>query len=485
LSFSETVSLQKGWNLLGVDSNLSLPELQTKIGIDNLLVIQGQKKTYQKSYVDLNKSFLNDFTALEEGAGYWIKVENNVSFDYSKITYNSEQTIALKSGWNLINALSDLNLISIITQLGVDNLEVIQGANKTYKKAYVDINKSFLNDFKNFEEPTGYWVKVKNDALLRFSFVNRDELASINIAHKFGKATQPPQNGYYYYKPPENAIDGNLNTNNHTQCSAPDNWLQVELPDATKVNKIVIHNITGQSARLNGSTVYLSNRNYTGSQEINSNEALATLNANMIQTIEPSILEENRYLLIKGNPEGTNSCLHLSEVEVYGETPVTPIITEHESSYLIKGSSLIGDIVTTINGVDYQDDELIYSINNSAFSIDANGVIRVNSALQSGVYNVTVTISDGVNAVTGNLTINVTTSTAVADALSSGSVIQVTEEELIQAARDEISSLKGGNSLLSQIYQNGSISYTSGNYHSQLIKIYGDVKQVFPILYGN
>ncbi len=796
LSFSETVSLQKGWNLLGVDSNLSLPELQTKIGIDNLLVIQGQKKTYQKQYVDVNKSFLNDFEAFEVGMGYWIKVANSVTFNYSKIVYQTEQNITLQSGWNLINPPSDLNLSEIIAQLGSDNLEVIQGTTKTYQRAYLSINPS-LNDFQKFEEPQGYWIKLKNASLLRFSFsstlpmmegllstylnkmqfgtegdnlwksstlvqqalvreivtdilngrymqahtkaqtlngevvkfidnlkeyyvlhldlerlndgnyralggtyvfypkgensaiqvphpafdtntdiegietylgmnsrylllsgthrnsvtskspcqlayqesdashnsahyfynvhetlsafnsktlfielhgfgsstretlwsecdssqnpklinisegvedtTNLDETTfmhlfhkqitdtrtiksclyspsqnssssdiytsslggtlniagrftngsanvcsssattslsshrfihieqsydvrqserttilnalktaqtqynEIDIAHKFGKATQGGDPSYYYYEEASLAIDNNDSTYNHTEGTTENNWWQVELPNPTRISKIMIQGRNSNTTRLSGANVYITQEPFIGT--LDENSKVATLLGNGLEQVTTfATPKSGKYLLVKAS--GTNN-LHMVSVEVYGETPVTPIITEHESSYLIKGSSLVGDIVTTINGVDYQADELIYSINNSAFSIDANGVIRVNSALQSGAYNVIVTISDGVNAVTGNLTINVTTSTAVADALSSGSVTQVTEEELIQAARDEISSLRTGNSLLSQIYQNGSISYTSGNYHSQLIKIYGDVKQVFPILYGN
>ena len=90
---------------------------------------------------------------------------------YSRITYTTEQTINLENGWNLINPFTNLNISQVLSQLG-DNLEVIQGMDKTYQKTYADENQDFLNDFKNFEEPIGYWVKVANDTILRFPIVN-------------------------------------------------------------------------------------------------------------------------------------------------------------------------------------------------------------------------------------------------------------------------------------------------------------------------
>ncbi|CAA6816771.1 MAG: Unknown protein [uncultured Sulfurovum sp.] len=796
LIFAENLSLKEGWNLLGANSSLSLDELKRQIGVENLLIVQGEKKTYQKKYVDSNQNMLNDFEAFEKGKSYWVKVASNSSVAYSKIEYETEQNITLTSGWNLINPYADLNLSSIIAQLGVENVEVIQGEDKTYQKAYVDSNQISLNDFEKFEEPKGYWIKVKNAGVLSFSFVNNaptiigtanrvvylyekymftptaqdvdgdvltfsienkpawaefnsttgmlsgypvssdiatfsnikisvsDEEESVislepfsievkearNIAQLFGKATQPPKNGYYYYNEPSRAIDGNLSTANHTQCSAPDNWLQIELPTATKVHKIVLNNVSGQQARLNGSTVYLSNSIYTGSEELNSAESLGTLNSNMIQTIEPSIINESQYLLIKGD----SSCLHLTEVEVYGEltgtpyfegkereifvqesanngtlisnvlakdfqgdrltyslvgdvpfsidnngnilvnglldygtytfevtasdgvnssrtsvsivansqgvaeniahrfgvatqssdesyyyygdpanaidnnlstmnmtadegwlqialpkgtkvskvvvrnrtddwtsrisgtkiyvgtqnfngtaiesdyistltsstepqiftfdtlkegdyiflkedddnmhvleveaygvTPATPVLMEHESELLIQGTSAIGTTVTTLEAIDYQDDTLLYSIDNSVFTIDNQGNIKVNAVLQAGTYDLVVSVSDGVNSISTNITVTVTSATAVEDALSSGSVLSVTEEELIEATRDEISSLKAGDALLLAIYQNGDITYDPGGYDSQLINLYADANKVFPILYGN
>ncbi len=164
---AEILSLEDGWNLIGANSNLSLSELKTKIGDENLLIVQGEKKTYQKSYSDDGLDFLNSFEAFETGKGYWIKVEKAVNIEYDKIIFSEEERLSLVSGWNLINPSSDLSINDIIAQLG-ENLEVIQGAKDVYKKSYTDANQEFLNSFKNFEEPQGYWIKVVSDTTLTF-----------------------------------------------------------------------------------------------------------------------------------------------------------------------------------------------------------------------------------------------------------------------------------------------------------------------------
>jgi uncharacterized protein (DUF1800 family) len=164
---AERLSLQRGWNLVGADSPLTLTELKTKAGSDNLIVVQGQKKTYQKSYEDDGKDFLNNFTTFKKGRGYWIKVNSAVDVEYDKITYTTEENIDLIAGWNLINPPSDLNISEITTQLGA-NLEVIQGVDSTYQKVYAQEGKDFLNTLKKFEEPQGYWMKVNDAVTLHF-----------------------------------------------------------------------------------------------------------------------------------------------------------------------------------------------------------------------------------------------------------------------------------------------------------------------------
>jgi len=156
---NQTITLEQNWNLIGVNTNLTLDELKTKLGTDSILIIQGGGEVYKKE----NNSFLNSFTELKPGYGYWIKLKSQILLEYTPMTY-TVKTIQLTSGWNLINPMSNLTLEEIKTQIGDTNLEVIQGGEKVYKKS----NESFLNSFKKFEEPFGYWIKIANDRELTF-----------------------------------------------------------------------------------------------------------------------------------------------------------------------------------------------------------------------------------------------------------------------------------------------------------------------------
>jgi len=164
-----SIELKKGWNLTGINSLLKLDELKSKVGAENLLIVQGNgaTDTYDKSNVDNGTSFLNKFKQFREGVGYWIKVANDKKIDFN-INYNVSK-ISLTKGWNLINPPKELALDQIKQQIG-DNLLIIQGngATDTYDKSNVDNGTSFLNKFEKFVEPNGYWIKVARDVDLKF-----------------------------------------------------------------------------------------------------------------------------------------------------------------------------------------------------------------------------------------------------------------------------------------------------------------------------
>ena len=164
---TQKVVLKKGWNLVGINSNATLEELKNKIGANNLLVISGPHTDYKKEDEDAGRGFLNDFKKFEDGEGYWIEVANDKTINLP--IYNKPITIKLQSGWNLINPTKPLTLAEIIDQIGSDNLLNITGPKTGYKKSFVDSGDSDLNDFTNFVEPEGYWIKVKNDATLTFN----------------------------------------------------------------------------------------------------------------------------------------------------------------------------------------------------------------------------------------------------------------------------------------------------------------------------
>jgi hypothetical protein len=155
----QNIVLQKGWNLLGINANLTLTELKNQLGDNNLLVISKDEPLYRIDDPDS----AGNFTQTHEKEGYWIKIAHESELKYTPKNY-TDKTIPLHAGWNLINPLSELTLFQIQNQLGNQNIEVIQGAGKIYKKK----NPDFLNDFTMFEEPYGYWIKITEDRELHF-----------------------------------------------------------------------------------------------------------------------------------------------------------------------------------------------------------------------------------------------------------------------------------------------------------------------------
>ncbi len=232
---------------------------------------------------------------------------------------------------------------------------------------------------------------------------------AINIAHKFGKAIQGKTYGVSIAS---RAIDGNLSTSNHTQCNAIDNWFQVELPNPTKMAKLVIYNQIGQQARLNKAKVYLSNSSYTG--EINSSNEIETLNSDTIQTFSYATMREGRYLLIKA--DGAN-CLHMPELEVYGETPVVPVWKSTNSTLGLKTHAPVGAVVGKVEALDYQFDVLSYSIvGDVPFTIDSQGSIRVVQVINHNTtqkYTFQIEASDGVNTVNTDVSVKLLNGNAV------------------------------------------------------------------------
>ncbi len=262
---------------------------------------------------------------------------------------------------------------------------------------------------------------------------------AVNIAQQFGVATQAPRNGYYYYSPPSKAIDGDVTTYNHTQCSSGENWWQLALPQPSNITKFIIQGRHSNTARLENASVYISSSPYNGT--LNPADKVATLKGNATaQETVFSTAKSGNYLIVKADKD---NCLHLAEVEVYGSMPEAPAFSEHESNYLISGKTAIGSTVARLNAIDYQGDPLNYRIiGNTPFTIDAQGNISVNQTLVAGDYSVVVEVSDGTQSRQTTLSIKVTANTAISDAIQSGDVSNVTEQELIDATLAEIEASK-------------------------------------------
>jgi len=244
-------------------------------------------------------------------------------------------------------------------------------------------------------------------------------ISQIDLAQKYGVATQGSAKGYKHYRSPQEAIDGDINTWNHTDGGKWGyNWLQVQLPSPTTLDKVVIqngNNIIESYAdtikeRIGGAKVYLSNTPYKQGDSVDESKLIATLQS----TNEPQIIKTNgakgTFLLIKGAYSETNDKhLHLSRVEAYGALPKAPTFDNSNFNITIDKWQGKSESIFDVNSTDYQGDTINYAIDGKVpFAIDANGALHVTSTLNAGVYNLNVVVSDGTHSQTRVVTVNVT-----------------------------------------------------------------------------
>ena len=177
--FSNELQLQKGWNLIGIDANITLDELKSQLGSDNVLIVQGPKSVYKKAYTDADLD-LNDFAEFEENKGYWVKLDNSATLTYTPVSHHENlHNIDLVEGWNLVSVPQSLSLSELLSQIGEENLLVVEGDGTTYQKSYIDLGYASANDFSKFNSTQGYWIKVSQDTSVEFLF-NVEQVAIDN-----------------------------------------------------------------------------------------------------------------------------------------------------------------------------------------------------------------------------------------------------------------------------------------------------------------
>jgi len=302
-----------------------------------------------------------------------------------------------------------------------------------------------------------------------------------DLAYKFGIATQGTNSSYNYYKPAYYAIDNNDSTYNQTKEGIDgENWLQIELPHSTKVQKIVIQNQEKFSGRLKNAKVYLNSTPYTG--EVNEDNLVGVLKGtNEEQNITFNPPRSVSYLLIKGEQreEGYRN-LHLRKVEVYGEVSAVPTFVNSKAEFVIPNATNEGAKVGTAKAVDYQDDLLTYAIEDDVpFSVNSEGDIVVDGALDASSYTFNVEVSDGIHSTIKTVTIEVTPVDALEVAIETGKVDKVTLEELLDGSVNEIEAIKEyKDDLLHAIYEEHAIVYDPTKDSQVLEKVVNNDKAV-------
>ena len=243
-----------------------------------------------------------------------------------------------------------------------------------------------------------------------------------DIAHLFGTATQGTDSSYYYYSPASNAIDNNDSTYNHTRGGKNGkNWIQIELPNPTKIYKIIIQHYGGNLQRLTNAKVYVSNEAFTGTvDEHDLVKTLEVTSKEQIISFNPS--KSGRYVLIKGEQNSNdNRHLHLKKVEVYGDIPTMPnYVTKFykkQFNFGLKLHTPIGTEVGKVSALNYANKLLSYSIvGDVPFSIDNSGAIKLTSLTDHNhvqSYSFKVEMNDGSNSSQANVTVKLLSANGV------------------------------------------------------------------------
>lgn len=303
----------------------------------------------------------------------------------------------------------------------------------------------------------------------------------LNVARLFGIATQGKDYSSSY--PAKAAIDNDLTSYNHTSCDASNNWWQVKLPDPTQVSEIVITSRSSWVSRIKDATVYVTSTPYNGSLNSTDQVGAPLKDTASAQRIILATPKAGGYVIVKASGD---NCLHMAEVEVNGQTPATPVFLQTNYQFLLTHGTAQGSLLAEIKAIDYQSDTLTYGIDGAVpFSIDSSGKLSVKGVLEPGAtYAFHVTADDGFNTAQVPVTVKITATTAVEDALRTGDASIATTEELLEATIAELANKKTTAPLLNALYGTEAISYTPGN-RTQLINFNPWVENVSPILTGN
>ncbi len=302
---------------------------------------------------------------------------------------------------------------------------------KLYSVEAIDYQGEMLNyaidnsDFKISKRGVISPAKALKSGLYRAKVTVTDEhnnsdsrdiniLVSANLASSYGKATI---SRYYWDNEDGNKTkssypeltDEKITNSVYIKHATKNTWAQIALPQDTKVYAVSIFT-GGYQGQLNRRKVYLLDKPYSDSSEVNSSKLIGVLKPQKENIILLDKPINGKYLLVKD--DYTNSWFAISEIKIYGEVlKQEPIIKNSTNNITIKGAD-DGDVLIKIDAIDYQGDNLTYSINADVpFSIDEKGNIRVDGALEVKSYEFDVVVSDGEHSTTYHLTINSQTNT--------------------------------------------------------------------------
>lgn len=163
----DEIILNAGWNLISLDVTPENNEIEVVfdelINDGNLVYISGYNNG--ASFFDPNGlPFLNTLIALEEGFGYWVKVNQLDVLTVTGLPISPDFINPLNANWNLIaypSLQSSTPEEYFADLIANNNLIFVSGYNQG--STFYDPNGlPFLNTLDSLENGLGYWVKVIN-----------------------------------------------------------------------------------------------------------------------------------------------------------------------------------------------------------------------------------------------------------------------------------------------------------------------------------
>jgi len=166
---TQTINLNPGWNLISLDVSLAdnnitslFNGLITNTNSEYVVGFNNGAKVYSTILAPI----LWPLKSIEDGFGYWIRVNNTDVFTIEGTCLDDDFRIPLnfEIGWNLIAYPPDepqAPATYFVDLIAAGNLEFVAGFDDAIK--IFDPNQpAFLNTLLQLENGRGYWVKVSN-----------------------------------------------------------------------------------------------------------------------------------------------------------------------------------------------------------------------------------------------------------------------------------------------------------------------------------
>ena len=172
----DDISLAGGWNLIsfdvGIENNGPADVFAALIDAGNLVVVTGYGASGANFYDPSVPDFLNTLTSIDDGFGYWVKVNNEAILSAEGGSLGDGFAKDLAAGWNLIgywleNSQAPADAFAALIDAG--NLVVATGYGASGANFYDPFVPDFLNTLLSLDNGFGYWVKV-NSAVDGFTY---------------------------------------------------------------------------------------------------------------------------------------------------------------------------------------------------------------------------------------------------------------------------------------------------------------------------